>query len=135
MRKVSQKAKAVMDLLTKNITNLGDHDKFSAPGFMDVCIEAVDKCNLGAIISIAHYYEQQGDLMADPEMLFIRAEDGDYYPFYYRQDGLGIEQNSVIIDDGKVTGIKSSLQRDHAIFAGQWMANIKMQHGEGLKCR
>ena len=50
------------------------------------------------IVSMAHYYVQNGDLMADPEMTFLCGQVGDEYivmPGSYRQDGLGINQESV----------------------------------------
>lgn len=38
--------------------------RFTAPGFMDLIIEQLDK----DIILVGHYGKQNGDLMADPEM-------------------------------------------------------------------
>ncbi len=91
MRAINTRAKKTMDILTASCEQLGDHDKFHTEPYMDVVVEYIDQCNLGAMFSIAHYYEQNGDLMRDPEMCFIQGGDGEYCPYYYRQDGLGIE--------------------------------------------
>ncbi len=51
-------------------------------------------CGLPAL-SVAHYGEQNGDLMRDPEMCFELGFDGgiaDLNPFYYRNDSVGVEQ-------------------------------------------
>ena len=47
--------------------------------FMPVIVEQVGRNQ----ISIAHYYEQNGDLMADPEIVFLKKEYSygtEYYP-------------------------------------------------------
>jgi hypothetical protein len=129
MRAINTRAKKIMDILTEMCTHLGDHDKFHTEGpFMDVSVECIGKCNLGPMFSIAHYYEQNGDLMRDPEMCFIKGGDGEYYPYYYRLDGLGIEQEAVTWDiDGTVKRVNPLWQRSQAAFAGTWMRNIKNQ--------
>ena len=58
----------------------GSHAKINNnPAFMPVVIEKVGRLpGYGEVISIAHYGEQSGDLMADPEMEFTII-GGDYY--------------------------------------------------------
>ena len=130
MRAINARAKKIMDILTAKCEHLGDHDKFHTEGpFMGVSVEYIDNCNLGPMFSIAHYYEQNGDMMRDPEMCFIRSSgDGEYYPYYYRQDGLGIEREPVRMNEkGSITGIQKVEQDKQARFAGTWMRNIKSQ--------
>jgi len=38
------------------------------------------------MFSIAHSYEQNGDLLKDPDMVFIRGQDGEYYPIELQED-------------------------------------------------
>ena len=70
--------------------------------YMSLVIEALDElgpCGLPAL-SIAHYGEQNGDLMRDPEMCFELSFAGgvaDLNPFYYRNDYIGCEQWSRFI--------------------------------------
>ena len=47
-------------------------------GLMRLCIELVGTGPNGRpLVSVAHYYEQQGDLIADPEMTFeVIGDDG-----------------------------------------------------------
>lgn len=128
MRAINARAKKTMDILTANCLNLCDHDRFKTEPFMDVAVEYIGDCNLGAMFSIAHYYKQNGDLMRDPEMCFIKGGDDEYYPYYYRQDGLGIERECVRWDEkGNVQGIQKTEQSSQAVFAGTWMRNIKNQ--------
>ena len=127
MKAIGPMAKKVMDILTANCPNLCDHDRFVTAPYMAVVVEYIDNCNLGPMFSVAHYYEQNGDLMRDPEMCFIKGEDGEYYPYYYRLDRLGIEQDSLWYGEEGLKGWDSAMQKDHAMFANTWMRNIKQQ--------
>ena len=49
-------------------------------GLMRLCVELVGRGPNGKpLVSVAHYYEQNGDLVADPEMTFESAFTR-YYP-------------------------------------------------------
>ena len=58
--------------------------------YMALVIEATDESGPGGLpaISVAHYGEQNGDLMRDPEMCFELgfAEEPRLDPFYFRND-------------------------------------------------
>jgi hypothetical protein len=137
MQAINQKATKIFDELTKDLKKIGDHKKIENSPFMPLCIEVIGKRKLYDTvcleISFAHYYEQMGDLMRDPEMIFLKAcPEGfptQYYPTYYRIDSMGLEQFSVIYDekDFKVASTKPRMQKDQAVFAGVWAQNMKDQ--------
>lgn len=88
------------------------------------------------LYSLAHYYEQNGDLMHDPEMVFIvvdnRKDEKDYdsigiYPQLFQQDTLGVYEKSVCIENNSVTTYKPAWQEAHATFKNQWLRNIQQQ--------
>ncbi len=65
-------------------------------------------------VSVAHYYQQHGDAMRDPEVVFDPA---NWRAVEYTQDSLGIYQR---IKPGYYSpGIET--------FAGMWARNIKAQ--------
>jgi hypothetical protein len=129
MIKISKQAKCVLDQLTEGLTESSHHRKIdNTPGFMSVHVEHIGQCDLGPMFSVAHYYEQNGDLMKDPDMTFLRGEDGQYYPLEFQQDPV-IYQCAVEWEDGKIARVNQKLQRDLAKFAGMWMRNIKAQQG------
>ena len=69
-------------------------------------------------IRIAHTYEQNGDLMYDPEMIFEIDEDNEALkPLEYRQDNMGVYQ---------IVGENVS-DRELSSFAVQWFKNIRSQ--------
>ena len=104
--------------------------KIENPPFMALVIEATPEpgpCGSPAI-SIAHYGEQNGDLMRDPEMCFeLGFIDGPHLSaFYYRNDYVGVEQWSrTIVRDQYVYLV--SLQQQHERFAKVWDNNLRLQ--------
>jgi hypothetical protein len=133
MRALNKDAARVMDILTDGLNEHTPHRKIDgANGFMAVVVEWIGYAQIGTdqgdLFSVAHYYEQNGDLMRDPEMIFYKAGAGSYFATYYRQDNLGIEQESVLWDeDGKIKGYYRREQSDQTSFANTWMRNMKHQ--------
>lgn len=102
------------------------------PPFMALVIEAVPDpgpCGVPAL-SIAHYGEQNGDLMRDPEMCFevsgLWGRDVGLSPYYYRNDYLGVEQWSRS-NDGKHYTFDPELYTQHQSFAALWDKNLRDQ--------
>jgi hypothetical protein len=132
MRKINDKAGKVFDALTKGM-KLGDHKKIENKPYMPLSIEVIDRQGTNGLrISFCHYGEQNGDLMRDPEICFIRVSGingaGIWAPYYYRNDYLGIEQFACNFDEnGAVATFKPRMQKDIAIFAGTWAQNLKEQ--------
>ena len=99
--------------------------------FMPLVIEAMDEsgpCGLPAL-SVAHYGEQNGDLMRDPEMCFELSFAGgvaDLNPFYYRNDYTGCEQWSRFMT-GTDYAYHCELHRQHVSFAKVWDRNLHSQ--------
>ena len=66
--------------------------------------------------------------MRDPEVVFLRTEDGTFSPLSYRQDGLGIDREYCQFDDsGRIVTVAIKEQRDTATFCNMWMLNIEDQ--------
>lgn len=96
--------------------------------YMPVYVALFNKSFGNRIIRVGHYTSNDGDIIADPEMRFIFDETEDiYYPSYYRQDCLGLEQESLRIVRGEITTINRLQQESHTNFANMWLKNIKHQ--------
>ncbi|RPI56245.1 MAG: hypothetical protein EHM49_00720, partial [Deltaproteobacteria bacterium] len=109
MKALTGEAHKVMELLVKGLEWDADdsskmHKKIdnSNGTFMSVHVEFINRYNngiVGDVFSVAHYYEQNGDMMRDPDVEFLR-NSGKFYPIYFRQDGAGgTEQEVLIFDD------------------------------------
>ena len=98
--------------------------------YMELVIEAMDEsgpCGLPAL-SVAHYGEQNSDLMRDPEMCFELGFAGGAHlnPFYWRNDYVGIEQWSRFIEEGNYC-YHRQLHEQHEAFAKTWDRNLRSQ--------
>ena len=128
MKCIGKAATAVMDTLTQGL-NLGDHRKIDncEGAFMPVCVQHIAQTELGPLFSVAHYYEQNRDLMRDPEMVFLKR-NGKYYPVSFQQDGgMGFYQEAIEIQGYRVLGYHPPLLDEQVSFASLWMNNIREQ--------
>ncbi|OHB57120.1 MAG: hypothetical protein A2Y07_03915 [Planctomycetes bacterium GWF2_50_10] len=123
MYEINKKSAAVMEKLIAELDD-GYLKLDNAPGtFMPVVVEQVsDVADFEAVYSVGHYGEQNGDLMADPEMTF-GLKEWRFYPLSFRNNYVGVEQ--------KVMGkeVNLPLQRRLARFADLWFSNIIKQQG------
>ena len=97
--------------------------------YMPLVIEAIGSGPMGLpALSVAHYGEQNGDLMRDPEMCFELGFAGGPHlnPWYYRNDYMAVEQFSRnIVRDHYVYLIQ--LHEQHVRFAKSWDNNLRLQ--------
>jgi hypothetical protein len=114
------------------------HIQIANEPYMPLTIEGIGPGPRGqAAISVAHYGKQNGDLMRDPEMCFeigTNAEGAliELYPYYWRNDYAGVEQQSVVCDgtdpDNKpVYRIRKRQMDEHVDFAVEWDRNLAAQ--------
>ena len=103
-------------------------DDNPSKNIMALHVERIGSVRLGPLYSFAHYYKQNGDMMRDPDIIMFRAENGDFFPKSYRQDGLGIDREYIIFNDaGTGYKIAKRQQADLATFCGLWASNIADQ--------
>jgi hypothetical protein len=73
MKSLDKTATRIFRQIIEGLAKLGDHRKLdNAPGsYLALSVEIVGTTPQGSIVALAHYFEQQGDLMADPDMTFL----------------------------------------------------------------
>lgn len=112
------------------------HIKLESSVFMPLCIENVDglfeiqsvlQGDVFATISVAHYGEQNGDAMRDPEVCFHVMVDKTsghplYLPIYYRNDYVGVEERIK-----EFTAAALIRMRSLCGFTNMWDSNIMDQ--------
>ena len=104
--------------------------RLRAQGFMDLVVEILPQCpETGAmVLSIAHYFEQHGDLCQDPEMtvrVFAprQGRHGMLEALTFQQSIPPIYQR-VYPEPGKVA---PAIKRDLNSFLSLWLRNLKGQ--------
>lgn len=106
--------------------------KIENPPYMALVIEAMREPGpLGlAAISVAHYGEQNGDLMRDPEMCFELSKPPlcslQLSAYYFRNDYMGVEQYSRHRDGANYVFVPT-LYEEHQKLARLWDRNIRDQ--------
>lgn len=94
--------------------------KLKAPGFMDLVIEKLYENR----ISLSHYYEQNGDLMSDPDMeLIVDQNQKTLTAATFQQDNMAIFHEAYQGDEL----INPDLEDELNDFLNDWLSNIVRQ--------
>lgn len=108
----------------------GRHKKFHSPGFMDLSMEYLGYADRHGfpVYAMAHYGEQNGDLMADPDMTFsVDRDAGRVEALTWQNDYLGrYDEVYRRRDDGALLyspSIRTSLDD----FLWRWAKNLQDQ--------
>lgn len=133
MTPLTQRATKVFKQLVADLKQPGDSKKIDNTNgvFMAVHVDFIAVNEHGRHYAVAHYYEQYGDLMADPEMTFLySAVDGQVYPLTFRQDSFpAVNQVAATAEAGESIKCSLKVQQDIARFANLWLKNINAQQG------
>lgn len=127
MRTLNKNATGVLNRLVEDLPeDLGSSIEINnAEGtFMAVHVSRLTEDR----VAVAHYGTQQGDVMRDPEMEFVKIY-GKWHPASIRQDYAGRfgECLSRAPDGGYM--VNSRLARELCQFADYWFNNIRRQQG------
>jgi hypothetical protein len=105
----------------------GGHIKIPNDPYMPLTIEYLGKGPYnGDLLAISHTYVQNGDLMRDPEIVFLVTDLG-WTPISFRNDSVGVYQESLIIEYGEIRYVRHKLVRELRSFARLWDRNIRSQ--------
>ncbi len=106
--------------------------RIAVSGYMPLSVEEIGSSGDGhRLVSLCHYGEQNGDLMRDPDIVFLfhSVLDGAAAePVSFRNDYLGIVQDVYRYDEtGRRTHVLPTLKQELMEFAESWFANLKDQ--------
>ena len=120
---LNKSASKVLDALTAGLA-VGEGRKIGEEGgvYMQVSVGRLT----GATFSVAHYYEQGGDLIPDPDMEFVKTAAG-WLPVTCTL-ALGYFTRAMNLDENEqVESYSPRATRELVSFANMWMRNIKDQ--------
>lgn len=125
LSKLNQQAEKTFRLLLNNMKLHQSRIVDNSETFMKVHVEVIGKQHKSYVVSVAHYFEQEGDLCCDPDMTFL-VNDTGVYPLTFQQAIPPVYQEAARITED---GVKYSarLQKELTSFANQWMRNIQQQ--------
>ena len=113
-----EKLLSAHDLLDKFHTQLDFHVRFDMPGYQRLVIE-----RHGELISVAHYFEQNGDLVPDPE---VELHYPTWAPTAITQ-AFGIRREKFITRMNDVVLVDTRFDREVSSFLSMWARNIQAQ--------
>jgi hypothetical protein len=126
--------KTYQDFAKKLLQLLGNESavRLTVPGFMPLSVEDIGPSGEGnRLVSLCHYGEQNGDLMRDPDIVFMFHDLPDgaaAEPVSFRNDYMAICQEVYNYDDdGKRTHVRPSLKAELKAFSRTWFSNLKQQ--------
>ena len=116
-----------------------DLSNFKQNIYLSLELEGYDRLvlerNERHVISLSHYYVQNGDLMSNPDVVFFvrPAQNGSdlvIYPTAITQSPLGYYQEVAELDPtcSKLETFKSKAMGDLAAFCNTWATNIQNQN-------
>lgn len=109
-----------------NLSTDGAHMKLKSGGFMDLSVERLRTVKVGFIIAMAHYFEQNGDLVSDPGMEIYISETFKAAYAMTIQHSTGHYSVGMKFQDGQFLKAPR-VQKDIQSFLGQWLRNLKAQ--------
>lgn len=123
MRPLGKRHAAILDMLTEGLSDENLRRKIdNAPGsFTAAVIEKIGPERF----SVAHYFVERGDLVADPELEFVR-QDGAWFPVAVTQV-LGSTIAARTDAAGRIVSHDRAAYADLRVFAGMMLTNIKQQ--------
>ncbi len=106
--------------------------RIAVSGYMPLSVEEIGSGGDGdRLVSLCQYGEQNGDLMRDPDIVFLfhNLPDGmAAEPVSFGNDYLGIVQDVYRYDEtGSRTHVVSSLKQELKDFAGAWFVTLREQ--------
>jgi hypothetical protein len=90
---------------------------------MPLHIEVIGRHGRWPIFSLAHYYEQNGDLVCDPDVTFLVTDQ--VHPLTFEQGGV-VYQVAVRFE-GQAIHLNEPLQAEITEFCNQWLRSVADQ--------
>ena len=123
MKLLSKATGDVLDALTAGL-EIGDARKIDIAHYMAVHVDRLS----AATYSVAHYFQQNGDLVCDPDGVFLRTARG-WLPVSL-QLCTGAYTGALELDEhDKPVKWNPAAYRELSAFAAMWLRNVKDQQG------
>lgn len=126
MKAINKSAEIIMDMLIKDIPRNKSILIDNTNGvFMPIIVKNIGEIEEGNLFSVNQCYEENGGVVPYPKMIFLKKDDGKYYPIYFKI--INLERYSVLIKDNRISAVSAEKQQDDAIFAEKWLKSIKSE--------
>lgn len=104
------------------------HGKSYATGYMDLHFDLVGKNKRGYYVALSHYYKQNGDMIADPDMVLRVDLKNQTVEALTYQDSFGYKE--VYDNYMNPQTVRTREQKSQNSFLGNWLRNLIQQGHE-----
>lgn len=128
MKPMTLKSCKILNLITDGLHAPGDAKRIdnASPTYMKLSVDRTDT----RTYALAHNFIQNGDVMADPDVEFLKGADGLWYPMAIQQDPVGKYTRAIVSVKGGMPEQYSPRQyEDLRSFCEMWLKNIVDQQG------
>ncbi len=138
MESLNKKAKEIFCSIINTLKGK-QHLKLHAKNSFPLIVEQIGnnietEFGKGCLYSFCQYYNQNGDLMQDPEMCFIMVDNRTdksealeqvyVFPYMYQLARLCLYECSIVIQD-KIIEVNTAMQTKHKQLAHLWLQEIQ----------
>jgi hypothetical protein len=124
VKALDAEAEQIFRRLTDGLLKVGDSRLIdNSTSFMPLHVEVISRHGKWPILSMAHYYEQNGDLVCDPDVTFLVTDQ--VHPLTFEQGGV-VHQVAVQFKNGAIH-LNEPLQAQITDFCNQWLRNVGEQ--------
>ena len=106
-----------------HLEGIAEHSKSVVPGSMDLSLDILRRGTDKTVIALSHYFKQNGDMIADPDMVIAVYPDRAMAEALSYQDSYSYRE--VYTDGGRRVDIRA--KRDLNTFPNQWLGNLRIQ--------
>lgn len=106
-----------------HLDGVAEHGKSVVPGFMDLNLDILRRGRDKTVIALSHYFKQNGDLIANPDMVIAVYPDRAMAEALSYQDCFRYQE--VYSDGGRMVDIRA--KRDLNKFLSHWLNNLRLQ--------
>jgi hypothetical protein len=129
MMTATPKTALVLDILTHGLSpGTSRRIDLTNGAFMPLSVE----CLAENLFSTTHYFEQNGDLMPDPDVTWWKSPSGAWVPLSI-QHSTGHFTEAVELEGGKPVRYRPRALKDLINFAAMWLSVNFVQQQGGLK--
>ena len=127
MKTAASMQKIIIAITEKHALDLNAIESYlrlEQPSLTPLVIEKIGK----HLVSVAHYYKQNGDMMADPDIVFFTGYR-EWVPIQITQAHLGFTNAAELSPDGTtIKSFKPQAQAELADFCIVWANNLHAQN-------
>lgn len=119
--KMQQFIEAVAAKHALDLTACGARLRLDMPGYDRFCIEVLS----AAKVSVAHFYDAQGYLIPEPDVVFYTGDPHGWIPIELTQSLTGCSVCAIVTDDNQLLAQSTPTQQwALALFCEQWAQNL-----------